>query len=79
MERLGVAESGRLARVGGFVLALFDDGEVYVEAVDRMAYHGAVHVVVLFFVFYEVLLRGGGGSWIEKRVICLGGGVGEEV
>ena len=78
MERLGAAESGWLARVDGFVLALFDDREVYVEAVDRVSYHRAVHVVVLLFMFDKVLLCCG-GSWIEEGIICLGVRVGEEV
>ena len=78
MERLSIAESGWLARVGGFVLALFDDSEGYVKAVDRMSYHCTVHVVVLFFVFDEVLLSCR-GSRVEERVICLGGRVGKEV
>ena len=78
MERLGVAESGWLARVGDFVLALFDDREVYVEAVDRVSYHRAVHVVVLLFMFDEVLLCCG-GSWVEEGIICLGVRVRKEV
>ena len=78
MERLSTAESGWLARVGDFVLTLFDDREVYVEAVDRVSYHRAVHVVVLLFMFDEVLLCCG-GSWVEEGIVCLCGRVGEEV
>ena len=39
-----------------------------------MADHRSVDVVVLFFVFGEELLWGG-GSGVEERIMCLCGGV----
>ena len=53
-----------------FILSLLYYGDMNVEEVGGVADHGAVDVAVLFLVFREKLVWGG-GSWVKVGVLFL--------